>query len=80
MGGQQFVSDGILFDTRSMRRIVTLDPERGIVEAEAGIEWPELIQGLIATTICDDCHISKAAARLKGSYQPAGPGNNGRHR
>ena len=48
MGGQQFLSDGVLFDTRSMRRIIALDAERGIVEAEAGIEWPELIQGLIA--------------------------------
>jgi len=48
MGGQQFLSDGVLFDTRSMRRIIALDAERGIVEAEAGIEWPDLIEGLVA--------------------------------
>lgn len=48
MGGQQFLSDGVLLDTRSMRRIIALDAERGIVEAEAGIEWPDLIEGLIA--------------------------------
>ena len=31
-----------------MNRIVSLDRSRGIVEAEAGIQWPELIHGLIA--------------------------------
>jgi len=48
MGGQQFLSGGVLFDTRSMRRIIALDAQRGIVEAEAGIEWPDLIEGLVA--------------------------------
>lgn len=48
MGGQQFATGGILLDTRPMRKILHLDQERGIVEAEAGIAWPELIDGLIA--------------------------------
>ncbi len=48
MGGQQFAAGGVLIDTRSMRRILNLDAERGIVEIEAGIEWPGLIEGLIA--------------------------------
>ena len=48
MGGQQFAAGGVLIDTRSMRRILGLDAERGIVEIEAGIEWPGLIEGLIA--------------------------------
>ncbi|MGV1013978.1 MAG: FAD-binding oxidoreductase [Methyloceanibacter sp.] len=48
MGGQQFAAGGVLIDTRSMRRILGLDAERGIVEIEAGIEWPGLIDGLIA--------------------------------
>ena len=48
MGGQQFATDAVLLDTRPMRRIVGLDAERGVVEAEAGIQWPDLIQGLIA--------------------------------
>lgn len=38
MGGQQFAADSVLVDTRSMRRILGLDSERGIVEIEAGIE------------------------------------------
>jgi FAD/FMN-containing dehydrogenase len=47
MGGQQFAHDAVLLDTRSMRRILHLDGERGIVEAEAGIQWPDLIDGLL---------------------------------
>jgi FAD/FMN-containing dehydrogenase len=48
MGGQQFAAGAVLLDMRPMNRIVALDTERGIVEAEAGIQWPELIHGLIA--------------------------------
>ena len=48
MGGQQFAADAILLDIRPVRRIVHLDAEHGVVEAEAGIEWPELVEGLIA--------------------------------
>ncbi len=48
MGGQQFATGAVLLDTRSMNRIIALDSSRGIVEAEAGIQWPELINGLIA--------------------------------
>src|SRR2546426_7159025 len=43
MGGQQFVSDGICVDTRKFTRVLALDRERGLIEAEAGIQWPELI-------------------------------------
>lgn len=48
MGGQQFATDAVLLDTRPMRRIIGLDAERGVVEAEAGTEWPDLVHGLIA--------------------------------
>jgi FAD/FMN-containing dehydrogenase len=48
MGGQQFAGDAALLDMRPMRRVIHLDPENGIVEAEAGIQWPELIERLIA--------------------------------
>lgn len=49
MGGQQFVSDGVLIDTRSMNRVLSLNANLGLVEIEAGIQWPELIDRLIAT-------------------------------
>ena len=48
MGGQQFAAGAVLLDMRPMRRIIALDAERGVVEAEAGIQWPELVDGLIA--------------------------------
>jgi FAD/FMN-containing dehydrogenase len=48
MGGQQFARDAVLIDTRPMNRIIQLDRQRGIVEVEAGIQWPALIDGLLA--------------------------------
>ena len=48
MGGQQFLDNGVLIDTREMNRIVNLDEENGVVEVEAGIQWPELISQLQA--------------------------------
>ncbi|HWL95573.1 MAG TPA: FAD-binding oxidoreductase [Phycisphaerae bacterium] len=47
MGGQQFARNSVLLDTRAMQKIVSLDRAKGIVEVEAGIQWPQLIQGLI---------------------------------
>src|SRR3954470_18982345 len=46
MGGQQFAADGVLLDTRRFGRVVSFDAERGLVEVEAGIQWPELIDAL----------------------------------
>ena len=46
MGGQQFAKDAILVDTSGMNRVLSIDEEHGIVEIEAGIQWPELMQRL----------------------------------
>ena len=48
MGGQQFGTDTELIDIRKLCRVLRLDRKRGIVEVEAGIEWPELIDGYLA--------------------------------
>jgi FAD/FMN-containing dehydrogenase len=48
MGGQQFGSDTLLIDIRKLSRVLHLDRERGILEVEAGIEWPGLIDGYLA--------------------------------
>lgn len=48
MGGQQFGTGNLHLDMRSLNAIRDLDAERGIVDAEAGIEWSELIDGLAA--------------------------------
>src|SRR5882724_6706126 len=47
MGGQQFGTDTVLIDIRKLCRVLHLDRKRGIVEVEAGIEWPELIDGYL---------------------------------
>ncbi len=46
MGGQQFGESNILIDMRGINRVLNFDTERGIVEVESGIEWPELIEYL----------------------------------
>src|SRR6266478_4704146 len=48
MGGQQFGTDTLLIDIRKLSRVLNLDRKRGIMEVEAGIEWPELIDGYLA--------------------------------
>ena len=47
MGGQQFGTGTVLLDTRPLRRVLGFDRARGLVEVEAGILWPELIQYLL---------------------------------
>ncbi|MDP3775497.1 MAG: FAD-binding oxidoreductase [Gemmatimonadales bacterium] len=47
MGGQQFGTGTILLDTRPMNRILNLDQANGVLEVEAGIQWPELIDGYL---------------------------------
>ncbi len=48
MGGQQFGTDGWLVDMRSHAAIQSFDEERGLIVADAGIQWPELIAGCAA--------------------------------
>ena len=48
MGGQQFGTDTLLVDIRKLSRVLNLDRKRGIIEVEAGIEWPELIDSYLA--------------------------------
>lgn len=44
MGGQQFCAGGILIDTTALCRPIGLDAERGLLEMEAGAQWPEVIE------------------------------------
>lgn len=46
MGGQQFASGSALVQMDGLNRVLALDAERGFVDVEAGIQWPELITGL----------------------------------
>jgi len=47
MGGQQFATDGICINSRSLNRVISFDRECGLIEAEAGIQWPELIRNYL---------------------------------
>jgi FAD/FMN-containing dehydrogenase len=48
MGGQQFAQDASLIDMRSMNRVFRFDAEAGLIEVGAGIEWPDLVDWLLA--------------------------------
>ena len=43
MGGQQFCAGGLVLDTRPLARILSFDHDRGLVEVEAGLQWPGLL-------------------------------------
>jgi len=47
MGGQQFATDSICIDARSLDRMISFDQEHGLIEAEAGIQWPKLIHSYL---------------------------------
>lgn len=42
-GGQQFASNSLLADMTRMNRVLNFDQEKGLLEVEAGIRWPELL-------------------------------------
>jgi FAD/FMN-containing dehydrogenase len=46
MGGQQFGAGMVLLDTRDLNAVCAFDPGSQTIEAEAGIEWPELLHEL----------------------------------
>ena len=47
MGGQQFGTGTILVDVGTMKRVLGFDRDRGLIDVEAGIQWPELIRHLV---------------------------------
>lgn len=82
MGGQQFCAGGVLLDTRPLSRVVSLDSGRGLVEVEAGMQWPGLVDALSDTpwairqkqTGADDLSIGGAvSANVHGRGLAFGP-------
>jgi len=55
MGGQQFLSNGWLLDTRALDGILELDAERALIRVQAGITWPDLIRQYVARQHDRDC-------------------------
>lgn len=46
MGGQPFAQDGVMIDTRKLSKVLAFDTERGLIEVESGIMWPQLLEHL----------------------------------
>ena len=47
MGGQQFLSQGIHVDCTALNRVLRKDCLRGLIEVEAGIMWPAIIDATL---------------------------------
>src|SRR5690349_12751477 len=47
MDGQQFASGSVLLDTARYGGVRQFDRERGLIEVESGMQWPELIAWLV---------------------------------
>jgi len=54
MGGQQFATGAVLLDTQMYGAVRSFDRERGLIEVESGIQWPELIAWLVANQVGAD--------------------------
>lgn len=54
MGGQQFGEGTVLLDMNKFNRVIAFDAAAGIVEVEAGIQWPELIAYLLDAQVDQD--------------------------
>lgn len=44
MGGQQFLRDSVLFDTRAMKAVRGCDAERGLLRIGAGAVWTDVVR------------------------------------
>ncbi len=44
MGGQQFATNSVHIDTTALTKVLSQDNAKGLIEVEAGIMWPALIQ------------------------------------
>lgn len=54
MGGQQFAAGGILLDTQGYNAVRRFDRQRGLIQVESGMQWPELIAWLIENQASDE--------------------------
>ncbi|WP_162580363.1 FAD-binding protein [Variovorax sp. PBS-H4] len=44
MGGQQFAVDSLHIDTRGLDRVLKTDPSAGLLQIEAGAQWPRIVE------------------------------------
>jgi FAD/FMN-containing dehydrogenase len=48
MGAQAFATDGVLIDIRRLNRVLAFNTERGLIEIESGMQWPQLLEYLVS--------------------------------
>jgi hypothetical protein len=48
MGGQQFATNGMLLDMSGLDRVLDFDTRTGLIEIEAGIQWPKMMREYLA--------------------------------
>lgn len=48
MGAQAFAKGGVLIDIRKLDRVLAFDTERGLLEVESGMQWPQLFSELVS--------------------------------
>lgn len=48
MGGQQFGEGTVLVDMSAMNKVLGFDRRTGVIDVEAGIQWPALVDHLLA--------------------------------
>jgi FAD/FMN-containing dehydrogenase len=46
MGGQQFLTDGLVLDLRPLDQVLGFDEERGLLRVGAGAQWPAIIAAI----------------------------------
>jgi len=51
MGGQQFGTDNWLVDLKNHSTFHSFDQERGLIAVDAGVQWPELIDGYLSRSL-----------------------------
>lgn len=51
MGGQQFATGGFQLDMSGLDRVIDFDPRSGLIEVEAGIQWPALQEAYLAAQV-----------------------------
>ncbi len=51
MGGQQFAADSLHIDMRGLHQVLKCDPLRGLLQIEAGADWPRIIEATHAMNV-----------------------------
>jgi len=77
MGGQQFGEANVLLDMRGLNRVLGFDTERGVIDVEGGIEWPQIIEHASRDTMLFPGDLIGSGSIGAGCIVDVGPENTG---